>query len=299
MTDRLTRHRRRFVHVCAVALITLALSLGGLAARAEPALWRVQGPHATVYLFGTVHVLRPTVVWRSERIDRALKSADSLWLEVTDAENPAVMQPLINRLGLDPATPLSARLDPDTNAELNVVLASLGASAANLQPMKPWLAGVTLDLLPLVRAGYDPAAGVEKRLTNEAKIEGKSLHGFETIEQQIHYLADMPLDLQIQFLKSEIREADKAMAETDDMVFVWSNGDDVTLGRMLNGEMRDAFPEVYRRLIVERNRRFAARIAELLKGRGVSFVAVGAAHLAGDDSVQVDLARMGYKAERQ
>jgi hypothetical protein len=280
-------------------LAILSCSLWGVTAIAEPALWRVQGPHATVYLFGTVHVLRPSIVWRSPKIDLALKSADALWLEVIDADNPAIMQPLITRFGIDPSAPLSSRLDADTNAELNIVLASLGASPSNLQPMRPWLAGVTLDILPLVRAGYDPAAGVEHYLAEDARSQGKALHGFETAEQQIRYLADMPPALQIQFLKSEIREADKAMKQTDDMVFAWSGGDDVALGQMLNDEMRGGFPEVYQRLIVERNRRFAARIAEMLKGRGVSFVAVGAAHLAGEDSVQNDLARLGYSAERQ
>ena len=68
-------------------LLALALLFGAGNAAAEPALWKVQGPNATIYLFGTVHVLKPAVVWRSAKIDAAIKAADTLWLEVPDADD--------------------------------------------------------------------------------------------------------------------------------------------------------------------------------------------------------------------
>ena len=84
----------------------------------------------------------------------------------------------------------------------------------------------------------------------------------------------------------------------NDLVAAWNSGDEAKLESLLNGEMRDKYPDLYKRLIVERNLRFADKIAELSRGPGVLFVAVGAGHLVGADSVQADLAKLGIKAER-
>ena len=87
-------------------------------ASAEPALWKVQGPHATVYLFGTVHILKSTTQWRTPKIEQAFASAGSLWEEVPNGDDVVAMQPLVMQLGLDPAHPLSSLLSDDGKAKL-------------------------------------------------------------------------------------------------------------------------------------------------------------------------------------
>jgi uncharacterized protein YbaP (TraB family) len=266
---------------------------------AEPALWKVEGPQATVYLFGTVHVLKPGVVWRSDKIDAALKASDSLWLEVTNADDQAAMQPLVVKYGLDTAHPLSTKLDPKTKADLDALLGRLGVPPAQLEPMRPWLVGLSVSLLPLVKAGYDPNSGVEHILKTEFVKAGKPVQGLETAEQQIRYLAETSPETEMDFLRSSIDEADKTVATIDQLVAAWAAGDEATVERVMNSDLQLKYPVIYQRLIAERNTRFAAEIAELLKGRGVIFIAIGAGHLVGPDSVQADLAKLGVKAVRQ
>jgi uncharacterized protein YbaP (TraB family) len=276
---------------------------------AEPALWKVEGPAETIYLFGTVHVLKPGLAWRSQKIDRALKASGSLWLEIADPDDAAGMQPLVAKYGFDPAHPLSSRLDPATRARLDAVLTGLGVSPARWEAMRPWMAGLALDVLPLGKAGYDADSGVERVIKQEAVGAAKPVEGFETAEEQIRLLADAPEADQIEVLKSSLDDAEKGVAEIDALVGAWAAGDEGAIEAHMNGDMRKDYPALYQRLIVERNHRFAARIAELAcngetgdypaSPKGVVFVAVGAAHLVGPDSVEAFLAKQGLDAVRQ
>src|SRR5579859_5500719 len=111
-------------------------------AKAEPAIWVVKGPHATVYLFGSIHALKPDEPWRSAKIDAAIQQSQSLWLEVPNVDDAASMQPLIMQLGLDTAHPLSSKLTPEQETKLNKAAAGLPGGSAMLDMMKPWLAGM-------------------------------------------------------------------------------------------------------------------------------------------------------------
>lgn len=282
------------------ATMALALILGLAAtASAAPALWKIQGPGATIYLFGTIHVLKPGVSWRSPAIDAALTRSDALWLETPNADDPAALQPLIAAFGLDPAHPLSSKIGPDDEARLSAVLAPLGTPAARLEPLRPWMAGLAVSTLPLAKAGYDPDKGVEHLLKVQMSASGKTVSGFETAEEQIRYLADLPPDAELSFFRSSLSEAARAVATADDLAAAWVQGDESRIETLLNRELQAKYPDLYQRLIVSRNVRFAEQIAGLAKGHGVIFVAIGAGHLVGPDSVQADLARYGLVAERQ
>jgi uncharacterized protein YbaP (TraB family) len=63
-------------------------------------------------------------------------------------------------------------------------------------------------------------------------------------------------------------------------------------------QMRAQSPETYKTMFVERNARWAGWIANRLKTPGTVFVAVGAGHLSGPDSVQSQLAAIGVKSAR-
>ena len=85
------RHLRR---LAAGLVSVLALGFAGTAL-AEPALWKIQDADSTIYLFGTIHVLKPSTVWRSPKIDKALKDSGDLTLEIVGAPPPAGMEPLV------------------------------------------------------------------------------------------------------------------------------------------------------------------------------------------------------------
>ena len=262
-----------------------------------PALWVAKDADSTLYLFGSVHVLRPTTGWASPRVEAAFDSASDIWFEISNPDDQAAIMPLIQQHGLSPETPLSSRLTPEENAELDAAAQAMGASAAQLQPMKPWLAALSLSVAPLIKAGYDPKSGVELVLKARAEAAGKPIHGFETIDKQIGILAGLPDDVQLVFLRETLKDYENAATKLDEMVEAWARGDVATLDRVTITEMKDASPALYQAVLVDRNTDWANQIQTLLEGSGTAFIAVGAAHLTGDDSVQAILQKRGVTVE--
>ena len=164
--------------------------------------------------------------------------------------------------------------------------------------MRPWMAALTFSILPLMQAGFDPNAGVDHILRAQAEKEGDKIYGFETAEQQVRFLAELPEADQIAFLEESLTDAEKGVGQFDKLAKAWMDGDNETIGNMLVNDFKKVAPGVYQKLLVQRNIAWSEKIVEILKGSGVQQIAVGAAHLAGPDSLQVQLAKRGIKAER-
>jgi uncharacterized protein YbaP (TraB family) len=265
---------------------------------ADPALWVVRDADTTVYLFGTIHVLKPGLSWFDEAVKTAFDRSGQVMLEMVEPDT-ATMQRIVMASGMIPPTspPLTQMIPPAKRAAYTQAVTGLGLSPATLDRYRPWLAAVTLSLLPLVKAGYDPANGPEGVITAAAKAAGKPVAGLETAEQQIGYFAELSDKAQVDFLTETVAELPKASAELDEMVADWSRGDPAALAAVMNDDLK-ASPEVANVLLYSRN----ARWADWIKGRmatpGTVFIAVGAGHLAGDRSVIADLEAKGVKVER-
>jgi hypothetical protein len=211
------------------------------------------------------------------------------------------MQPLIMQFGMDPAHPLSTKLTPDQLAKLSKVAVSAGLPGGEsmLEPFKPWLAALTLSLMPLMKAGYDPSTGVELELKPEFVSANKPVKGFETAEQQLHYFDDMTEKAQVDYLVSELDDFDTGVEKFKKLLGAWYAGDVDALDQFNNAEFRDKHPDLFQTLVVKRNEGFTAQIQTLLKGEGVTFVAIGAGHLVGKEGVPAMLEKQGYKVTRE
>ena len=244
-------------------------------------------------------MLKSTTQWRTPKIDQAFASSGSLWEEVPNPDDLAALQPLIVQLGLDPAHPLSSQLEGDGKAQLAAFEAAYGIPAARMDVFRPWLAAIMLSVMPLAKAGYDPKSGVDGVLRTMARAQNKPLMGFETMEQQMHMFSDMPQQEQIDYLLFTLANAQKDVNQLDVLVDTWAVGDTAKMETFLNGTLFTQQPALYQTMLVQRNRSFASKIEQLLNGNGVTFVAVGAGHLVGPDSVQAALAKDGFQAVRQ
>jgi uncharacterized protein YbaP (TraB family) len=262
-----------------------------------PALWVVRDADSTLYLFGTVHVLRPTTAWGSARVDAAFDSADQVWFEISNPDDQAAIMPLIQQHGLSPDRPLSSLLTAEEMTVLNTIAASAGMPAGQIDVFRPWLAGLALSVAPLMKAGYDPQSGVELVLKARAEAAGKPIQAFETIDKQVGILAGMSEADQLASLRLLMESWGDATAELDGMVAAWASGDVKTLEALAVDEMQVETPALYEALLVRRNTDWANQIQTLLEGSGTVFIAVGAAHLAGEDSVQEILGDRGVTVE--
>ena len=265
---------------------------------ADPAIWIVKDADTTVYLFGTVHVLKPGLSWFDEAVKAAFDKSDTVVLEMIEPDM-ATMQGLVMKMALAPVSDpaLTAKLPEDKRAPCVAALADLAIPATALDRFEPWFAAMTLSVAPLAKLGYDPNSGAERTISAAAKAANKELVGLETAEQQLGFFDGLPADKQITFLANAITDYSRTGSLLDKMVAEWSAGDPVALGNTMNEEMRKT-PELAKVVLADRNARWADWISARMAKPGTVFVAVGAGHLAGGDSVQAFLAKHDLKAER-
>lgn len=262
-----------------------------------PRLWVVKDADSTLYLFGTVHVLKAETPWGRARLDQAFASADEYWFEIADINDVAGAVPIIQTKGVSPDRPLSSLLTAEERADLDAAARSIGATAAQMDPLRPWFAALQLAMASITKAGYLPQNGGDQVLHARAAATGKPIMGFETMPQQIGFIADMSEEAQLAMLRSGLKEFDQAPEFLGRMVGAWSTGDVDALDTLIGQEMKAHSPEMYEVMLTRRNADWTDQIMKMLEGSGTAFISVGAGHLAGADSVQAMLAARGVTIE--
>lgn len=255
----------------AVPLLLAILLPGSPPARAAqgPTLWQVQGAHNTVFLFGSVHLLRPGDFALEGALAQAYEAAESLLLEVdTDDLTPARVETIT----------LQRAVDKEGRVE-------------------PWFEALNVTTATLNQAGFTVDSGVEAQLQRQATLDGKRLGGLETLDAQLAALDTLSPEVQQDLLAKSRQDANRPLHELVQFVEAWKAGDQAYLDERLEAEFA-AHREIYQALIVERNQRWVRRIVDLLAERDDYLIVVGALHLVGDDSLQSLLASAGYRAER-
>lgn len=284
-------------------LAALALFLAGPATPpppvpADPPLWVVRDADTTLYLFGSVHWLKPNLGWFDDEVRTAFDAADTLVLETPPVE-PAEAQRTQDGTGKTTSGPtLPERLPDAYRPKLAAALAELGYPAGAFDRVKPWLAATTLSILPLKRRGYDVSAGVEAVLTNAAQSAGKPVVGLEPRIQQLGYFDALPEAAQFAMLTRQLDNMDTTGDSTDAVLAAWTAGDAAALGRIIDADQRASSAAFGKAILTDRNRRWAGWIADRMKRPGTVFMAVGVGHLTGSDTVQRALASRGLAARR-
>lgn len=287
---------------CLLPLMLALLTLPGCGpkpatADADPALWVVKDADTTIYLFGTVHVLKPGLSWFDEAVKTAFDKSDALMLEVV-MPPPAEMDALVAELGTAAnGPPLPDQLPPAEAAKLRAALPPLDMAANALDHAEPWLAAILLSSLPLQKLGYAQKDGAEAVLAAAARHAGKPVGGLETVRQQLGYFDALPLPAQRKLLIETIDALPKAGDTIARTIGAWSAGDADRIATLVNEDVASS-PELAQALLYRRNRNWADWIAKRMAQPGTLFIAVGAGHLAGRNSVQDELAKRGLKVER-
>jgi uncharacterized protein YbaP (TraB family) len=287
-------------------VLCAAASLLGFAvpadARDRHTLWTVEGEHNTVYLLGSIHVLRAGDEGLPAAAEDAYDDAEQLVMEIdlddVAAGDPAALLGAMQRMALLPeGDSLREVLGADYDA-INERARGAGLDLALLDRFAPWFVAVTLLQLELAKRGFSPELGVEQMLATRAVADGKPIQGLETAEQQFAVLAGLPMPMQKRFLVMTLEDAAGLDAEIDELMQAWREGDSDALARLLSEEF-DEFPELYKPLTEDRNRAWLGQLVELLDDRDDYLVVVGALHLVGRNSV-VDLLRQrGYEVRQR
>jgi uncharacterized protein YbaP (TraB family) len=281
------------------ALLAAALLAAAGPARAEPALWSVTGGKATVFLFGSVHLLPEGGFEMPGRLADALADADRVCLEIDpDATDEAATASITLSRAVDPdGRDLFELLGDDADR----VRARAEAAGVELEPLamfEPWFAALMLSVTALQSHGYDAQHGVEQVIEAEAKKAGKAGCGLETLDGQLAMLDGLSGSLQTEVLLQAIDEAADIEAKVEPMVEAWRAGDVRGLERSVEEDFDD-YPELADTLLYERNARWAREVAQMLEGDRNVLLVVGAMHLVGERGLPALLEKRGYRVERR
>lgn len=283
----------------ATAVISASLSVPASSEETgSPLLWKVEQGDSTLYLLGTFHLLTEDVRWMDDRIASALDSADELVLEISEEQTePNLLVNLVREKGMyRRAGKLQELLSKETWQDLVQQAGGLGIPGQVIGQFRPWYAAIVLTLQYAQAQGFKPEFGVEAVLTVRAKAEGKPIRGLETAQQQLAALAGHSDRIQVLMLEDTLQQLDDLPRILDDMTQVWVTGDEDGIVELVIGSALEV-PELYDALIQQRNRNWIPQLTGRLQQPGVFFVAVGVAHLVGEDSVVALLRDEGYDVQ--
>jgi hypothetical protein len=271
----------------------LALALAAPAA-ADPPVWIVRDKDSELVLFGSIHVLPKGLAWEPPALAQALAKADDLWFELPiDPQSSAETAQLANANGvLSPDESLHRLLGEADAARIDKLGADYGVSPVLLDRLKPWMAEIALAAGAYRKYGADASSGVEQAISALAPQARRE--AFETPAEQIGFLSGGPQDEQLASLRETMAEMEDKPDEFEILVKAWMSSDMATLTREALDPLRKSSPDLFRRLVTDRNARWTQVLDARLKGHGHTVVVVGVGHLIGPDGLPARLRALGY-----
>lgn len=282
-----------------LVLILTAASATADESRHAVTLWQVEGATNSVYLLGSIHLLRAQDHPLPRAIDAAYSDAEIIVMELDmDDLDPVYTQAAFNEAGvLKDGRTLRDLMGEDLYAQAEAAAAAADIPLGMLDQSEPWLAAVTVELMVLYRIGFNPMLGIEMTMTNRATADGKPIEGLETVDEQLGFLDGLPLEAQREMLLQTLTQSAELGDSVEMLISAWRHGDTATLERELLSELEKQV-DLHNALIVERNRRWADTIEEWLDDTEDYLVVVGALHLVGNDGVPALLERAGFEIEQ-
>lgn len=292
----------KLLTMLAATAISISAALSQPAGAANPAMWVAQDDDTRVVMLGTFHILPPETKWRTEAFESGFAEADIVYFEAeTDAPDAlSKTTSVVMTQGFNPdGRMLADMLTPEDAKALREIVTSLGLPIEGVNPMRPWYAFLTLSVQFIVQQGFEPGSGVDATLLAEARTKGKDIRFFETIEEQLELFTGLNPETELALLELTIRDWSQQAESFDGLFQAWKTADTDFIDAEMNEIMDQQAPIVFERLLVDRNKAWAEEIINVMEAEtGTIFVAVGAAHLVGEQSVPSMLEAHGVKVSR-
>jgi uncharacterized protein YbaP (TraB family) len=283
-----------------VAVLVLCASLSAQAPQ-QHFLWKVEDAKGgSAYLLGSLHVLSADAYPLPPAIDKAFAESRTLVEEVDldEMNDPMQMMAALAKAMLTGGQTLDQLVSAETFADVKKRVEGYGMPMAAIQRMKPWLVAITLMAPTLQSAGFKPELGIDKHFFDRAKEKGLKRQALETLAYQLDRFDQMPPKLQEEMLKATIEDLDTQVGGVKEMVRAWATGDIDMMEKLALTAFQQS-PELYQRLLSERNQNWMPHVERCLTENAGCFVVVGAAHLVGQDGLPVLLRQKGYTVTQQ
>lgn len=252
-------------------------------------LWALHGKHNTVYLLGSIHVLRPSDYPLAPEMIRAYGNAAALVMEVNlqEIDTAQLQTEMLSKATVPQDRGLPEILGKERYGRAYRLAHEVGVELPSFDQYAPWFAAEAISQLQLMQLGFKPQAGVEMFFLDKARSDGKSIAGLETVRDQIALFQSMPMSEQADYLLSSLEQAHDLPKEVDEMVRAWQRGDTAWFASQMKSDLGHD-PKLYQTLLVSRNRKWVPKIEAMLNDHKNYLVIVGTGHLVGRNSV-IDL----------
>jgi uncharacterized protein len=292
--------RRTILSRLAPALCGLALCVAARADGALHSLWEIHGKHNTVYLLGSIHVLRLADYPLDPVVLEAYSNAKSVFMEVNleEISSEQVQAEMLASAILPEGKTLPEVLGRQRYDHAGALAHEVGVDLSMFDQFAPWFAAEAISQMQLMQLGFQPEAGVEMYFMERARTDGKSVAGLETVHDQISLFQNMPLDTQAAYLVSSLEQAHDLPKEVDSLVHAWQRGDTHWFENQMQSELGKD-PRLYQSVLGSRNRKWVPKIEALLNDDKNYLVIVGTGHLVGPGSVIELLKKDGIGATQR
>lgn len=283
-----------------IILATLLL-LATVPAHAEDKhfLWRVSKGGNSLYIAGSVHVLRPSDYPLPAVMEQAFSGSAGLVEEINlaDMDAESIQMDMLKAGSYQDGRSLKGVLPADEYQKVAKRAGEEGLDMDMLDGLKPWLVSLTLLDNQLAKSGYAAEDGADMHFAGEATAQQKPVIGLEQPDFQVGLLAGLSDKDQQVLLQQALDESAGFDVEMKQLLAAWHNGDTAALQQELTKEF-GGYPEVYQAMLVARNQAWMPKLEALLASGKQYFVVVGALHLVGPDGVLARFEKDGYKVEQ-
>ncbi len=275
----------------------------------EGILFEAEKNGSLVTVVGTIHIPDPRLTAIAEKLRPALDAADLLILEATtsdqaELQNLASTQPEVFFLTEGPT--LIDLLSEEEWAQIKDQLSAIGVPGFFAAKFKPWYLAMTLAIPPcIVNKVVAGDKGLDAQLEDIALSRDLPIATLDDVEDLLKMLSGDPLDVQLEGLRMSLtmlRDGDAMITTLIERYFQGKIRETWEYSRILldDSGMENAgalFDEMNAALLVGRNQDWEPKIAALVENKDV-VLAVGAAHLSGEDGVLRSLERAGYSVRQ-
>ena len=292
---------KRFSSFCVFLVICIFICPSSVYCQSQKNfLWRLQSKGNTVYILGSIHLLRKDVYPLSATIENAFDKSDFLAVEANvDQVGQMDMMNLVDKAMYQGGDSIEKHVSVETYAFVRKETERIGLPVEIVRIQKPWLLGLTIESLEFMMAGYDPEYGIDKHFLTKAQGKKKILE-LESVDYQISLLSGFSDAEQEVFLLYVLKDLDTLTRDVDKLVEAWKSGNARAVEGLMTKSITDEkkFYPIYEKLIITRNRNMVSKIENYLQSKATYFVVVGAGHLTGTKGIIQLLKDRGYSVEQ-
>jgi len=266
---------------------------------AETSVWKVQKDEATVYVGGTIHVLRPSDYPLPVEFEHAFQTSQIITFEtdIRQMNSPKLAHKMLMRLSYSDERTIKSEVSPETYALLSKYATASGISLNFMRKAKPGMLMSALMLAELRKIGVSQQ-GIDLFFLNRTEKEGKLADFLETPEEQIEFLADMGVGNEEAFYQNMLRDFKNTQKLFATMIKHWRTGNSEDLDLAVNQVMKAQSPKIFQSILVDRNNNWLPVIENYFETSEIEFVLVGAAHLIGEEGLIYQLKQKGYQVSK-